>query len=87
MQHKAKTMPNKQIKNEHQYNTKRQKKSLCDQKMEHGLHFYTHSLSLTLNNAFASLGGGGYLGILKPKLSRVRFKFSERTCLIFQNKK
>jgi hypothetical protein len=33
-------------------------------KMKHGLHFYIVSLSLTLNNAFASLGDCNFLRTL-----------------------
>jgi hypothetical protein len=87
MQHKARMMLSKQTKNEHHYNTRRQKKCLYDQKMKHGLHFQTHSLSLTLDNAFASLGNNSDWGTLNLKLSRTECKFSERTCSVFQNKK
>jgi len=55
--------------------------------MKHGLHFYTFSLSLTLNNTFASVGSNGYLGTLNLKLLGIRCKFSKRTCSILQNKK
>jgi hypothetical protein len=53
------------------------KKSHCDEnepetevvvKMKPGLHFHTLSLSLTLNNAFASLGDCNFLRTLNPKL-------------------
>jgi len=40
--------------------------------MKLGLHFYTLSLSLTLNNTFASLGTGNYLGTLKLKLQEIK---------------
>jgi hypothetical protein len=40
-----------------------------------------------LNNAFASLGDDDYLGTLNPKLSKIKCKFFEKTCPIFQNKK
>jgi hypothetical protein len=45
--------------------------------MKLGLHFYTLSLSLTLNNTSPSLDGGS-LGILNPKLPRTGCKFSKR---------
>ncbi len=50
------------------------------------LHFYTRSLSLTLNNTFASLGDNGCLGTLNPKLLKTSRKLSERTRLVLQNK-
>ncbi len=55
--------------------------------MKHELHFYAHSLSLTLNNAFASPGNGNCLGTLKPKLPKTIWKFFKRTYPILQNKK
>jgi hypothetical protein len=45
--------------------------------MKHGLHFYTCSLSLSLNNASTSLSNDGYLGTLNLKLPRTRCKFWE----------
>ncbi len=56
-------------------------------KMKHGLHFYTDCLSLTLNNAFASLGDFNILRTVNPKLSWTGWKFSERTCPVLQKKK
>jgi hypothetical protein len=56
-------------------------------KMKHGLHFYTCSLSLTLNSAFTSLSGGlggDCLGTLNPKLLRIRCKFFEKTYPVLQ---
>ncbi len=55
--------------------------------MKHGLHFYTRSLSLTLNNTFASLGNDNYLGTPNPKLLKTGCKFFKKTCLVLQNKK
>jgi hypothetical protein len=55
--------------------------------MKHELHYYTPFLSLTLNNASASLSDNGCLKTLNLKLSITRCKFFERTYLIFQNEK
>ncbi len=85
MQHKTRTMPSKQTKNEHHYITTRQKKKMWPKNEAWASFLYTF-LSLTLNNAFASLGGDDYLGTLNPKLSRIRCKFYERTCTVLQNK-
>jgi hypothetical protein len=51
------------------YNNRRQKNVFVT-KNEARLHFYTTSLSLTLNNTFASLSDGGCLGTLNLKPSR-----------------
>ncbi len=50
------------------------------------LHFYTVSLSLTLNNASASLSNGDCLGTLNLKLPITGWKVFERTYLVFQKK-
>jgi hypothetical protein len=47
-------------------------------------HFIVFPLSLTLNNAFALLGGGYYVGTLKWKTLRTRWRFYERKCPVFQ---
>jgi hypothetical protein len=49
--------------------------------------FYTVSLFLTLNNAFASLGNSNFLRTLNPKLPWTGWKFFERTCPVLQKKK
>jgi hypothetical protein len=63
------------------------KKKFTMTKLKPRLHFYTLSLSLTLNNAFTFLGSDDYLGTLNPKLLGTRCKFSKRICPILQNKK
>lgn len=52
-------------------NSTKRKKQLCKE-MKLRLHFIVFPLSLTLNNAFALLGGGYYLGTLKWKTLRIR---------------
>jgi len=47
--------------------------------------FITILLSLTLNNASTSLGDGCYLRTLM--YLRIKYKFYERTCLVFKKKK
>ncbi len=48
------------------------------------LHFIVFPLSLTLNNASVLLGGGCYLGTVKWKTLKTRWRFYEKTCLVFQ---
>jgi hypothetical protein len=55
-------------------------------KNEAWAHFYTLSLSLTLNGTSTSLGNNNYLGTLNPKLARTGWKFSKKTCPVLQNK-
>jgi len=63
------------------------KKEVIVTKNEAWASFYTLFLSLTLNNASASLGGNGCLRTLNPKLPRTRCKFFERTCPVLQKNK
>jgi len=69
----------KNITNMHEMNITRsledKKKCHYDQKWSL-FHFYTFFQSLTLHNAFASLGSISYLGTLNPKLPK--------TCLVLQ---
>jgi hypothetical protein len=54
-------------------NTKQEWHLTKKQKMKHELHFYTHSLSLTLNDASASIGEGDCLGTLNYQESDASF--------------
>jgi hypothetical protein len=60
-------------------------KKVTMNKNEAYAHFYTLSLSLTLNSASTSLGHDDCLGTLNPKLPRTGWKFSKRSCPVFQN--
>lgn len=50
------------------------------------LRFIQFPLTLTLNNASTSLGGGYYLGTSNWKNLRIRWNIFKKTCLVFQSK-
>jgi hypothetical protein len=48
--------------------------------------FIVFPLSLNLNNTSTSLANNYYLGILKWNTMNTKWKFYEKTCLVFQKK-
>jgi hypothetical protein len=49
--------------------------------------FIQFPIALTLNNAFASLGGDYYLGTINWKFLKIRWNIFKKACSVFQIKK